>query len=214
MPQVAEALAPVYAAIWPERPLERVTVVCEGPSACEASPDQLFSACLNGPIVAVNRAIAFSDVLPVDAWATMDDPRFLWDWAQAYLHPTTKLFSGDDTPNILLWRDILTDDGLGRLYTRPPTYMDELAEASEDGKAPMLPTLFHTLAWLLQVGAKHVRLVGCDMQGSGSPLGPEWDPFPDEGHVLRWNVERELLAHSTKHYRARGARIERWQMSK
>jgi len=185
-------------------------VVCEGPSACYASSEALLGALLPGPCVAVNRAIMFSDVIPFDAWATMDDPRNLWGMAKKHLHERTKLFSGDEAPNILIWRDILGDD-VGKLYTRSPTYMDELT--GSDGLAPMMPTLFHTLAWLLQVGAKRVRLIGCDMEGSGSPIGPEWSPENDRGFHLRWQVEREMLRLSQEHYRARGARIERWQRS-
>lgn len=206
----AAPLAPAYP-LFPETRYRQATVVCEGPSACLASQEALRAALLPGPVIAVNRALAFSQTIPVDVWATMDDPRFLWEWGQEHLHPTTKLFSGSDAPNIWIWRELLGDDAGGRLYARKATYMDELAEYSSDGLAPMLPTIFHVLAWLLQVGAKHVRLVGCDMAGKGSPIGPEWDPFPDQGHALRWSVERELLALSMKHYRARGARIERWQ---
>lgn len=158
----------------------------------------------------MNRAIAFSAIVPFDAWATLDDPNHLWEWAKPSLHPRTKLFSSDGAPNILFWRDILGDAGLGRLYTRQPTYMDELADYTDSGEPPMVPTLFHVLAWLLQVGVKRVRLVGCDMDGSGSPIGPTWSSTTDEGHKYRWQVEREFLKFSEKHYRSRQARIERW----
>lgn len=208
---LATAPRPPRFPTWPEDRHPRATIVCEGPSACLATSEALRASLLDGPVVAVNRAIAFADRLPFDAWATLDDPNHLWGWAQQYLHPKTKLFSSDGTPNILFWRDILGDVNLGRLYTRPPTYMDELADFTESGEAPMVPTLFHVLAWLLQVGVKHVRLVGCDMDGSGSPLAPTWDRVADEGHVYRWQVEREFLRLSQEQYRARGARIEQWE---
>lgn len=207
---------------WPEVRFQEATVICEGPSACLASHEALRAAILDGPVVAVNRAIAFSAIVPVDAWATLDDPNHLWRWAQPHLHHRTKLFSSDGAPNILWWRDILGDANLGRLYTRQPTYMDELAEFTESGQAPMVPTLFHVLAWLLQVGVKRVRLIGCDMDGTGSPLqlsafassSPEgrmgWSPTNDEGHHYRWQIEREFLRLSEKHYQKRQARIERW----
>jgi hypothetical protein len=210
---LATAVRPPRFPAWPETRHPRATVVCEGPSACLASSEALRASPLDGPVVAVNRAIAFSDRIPFDAWATLDDPRHLWGWAQPHLHQRTKLFSSDGAPNILFWRDILGDANIGRLYTRQPTYMDELADYTEGGQAPMVPTLFHVLAWLLQVGVRHVRLVGCDMDGSGSPLAPTWDRKNDEGHVYRWQVEREFLRLSEKHYRARGARIERWEIT-
>ena len=196
---------------FPETRYEAATVICEGPSACQASPEALRAALLDGPVMAVNRALAFSGAVPVDVWATMDDPRFLWTDYQESLHPAAKLFSGHDVPNIWIWREILGEECGGRLYTRTPAYMEDMAEFTDDGKAPMAPTIFHALAWLLQVGVKRVRLVGCDMAGRGSPIGLEWDPIPDLAHELRWNVERGMLALSMKHYRARGARIERWK---
>jgi hypothetical protein len=206
---------------FPERKYLEATVVCEGPSACRASPTRLREALLPGPVIAVNRALAFSQALPIDVWATMDDPRFLWGWGQEHLHGETKLFSGNDVPNIWLWRELLGETGGDRLYARPPTYMGEDQDPGEtppeallwsDGKAPMVPTIFHALAWLLQVGVKRVRLIGCDMQGSGSPIGPDWNPEDDEGHALRWAVERYFMAHSFRHYRAKGARIERCRL--
>lgn len=212
MPETA-LLAPLAPSCpdFPETPYRQATVVCEGPGACFASPLELALACLPGPIIAVNRAIRFADRLPIDVWASMDDPRHLWGWAEPYLDPTTKLFSGNDFPNIWLWREILGEDAGGRLYTRSPTYMEELAEVAVDGAAPMMPTLFHVLAWLLQVGVREVRLVGCDMAGTGSPLMECWDPVENEEHQSRWGIERTLLALSIRQFRARGARLSRWQ---
>lgn len=217
-----EPLQP-HCADFPEQVYREATVVCEGPSACLAPTQALQAAPLRGPIVAVNRGIAFSDRLPIDVWATLDDPRLLWRWAQPLLPNRVKFFSSDGAPNILFWRDLLGEYGLGRLYTRQPTYMDELAGYTASGQAPMVPTIFHVLAWLLQVGVKRVRLIGCDMEGTGSPLylsafGSDseenrmgWDSTADEGHVYRWQVEREFMRLSENHYRKRGARIERWQ---
>jgi hypothetical protein len=200
---------PLYAH-WPERREVCANVVCEGPSACYASAVDLNAALLNGPCVAVNRAICLSEVIPFDVWAMMDDPRPLFSQYGRHAPDGIRYFSGDDAPNILFWRDLL-GAGIGRLYTRSPSYMDQLACVSPDGAAPMVPTVFHALAWLLQVGVKRVRLIGCDMEGSGSPIGPTWSKHTDEGHELRWEVERKMLELSETHYRARGARIERWQ---
>jgi hypothetical protein len=162
-------------------------------------------------VVAVNRAIQFADVIPFDCWATLDDPRHLWSWAQPHLHPRAKLFSSDGAPNILFWRDLLGDEQIQRLYTATPTYMDELKDS--EGYPPMLPTLFHVLAWLLRLGVKRVRLVGCDMRGTGSPIAAEWREAEVDGWDYRWEIERELLRLSERKYRAAGARIERWNPS-
>jgi len=197
---------------FPETKYREATIVCEGPGACFASPRELAVACLTGPIIAVNRAIALGDRIPIDVWATLDDPTALWEEWHEHVHPDAKLFSGNDFPNIWRWRMILGEDGAGRLYTRTPTYMEELKEFSEDGAAPMMPTLFHALAWCLQVGVRHVRLLGCDMRGSGSPLAESWAPEEDETFKVRWEIERKMLALSTKEFRKRGARLERWDL--
>jgi len=190
---------------WPERPQETVTVLCEGPSVFLGRYELLAHS--RGPVVAVNRAIAFSHEIPIDFWATTDDPLNLWEWAQPSLHEGTRLFSTRN--NLMAWEAILPD--IQRLYHWTSTYMDELAVGDE--LAPLIPTLFPVLAWCLRQGAKEVRLLGCDMIGSGTP-GIDFRPVADEGHVLRWEVERRLLALSHKQYRTQGSRIVRWPMSK
>lgn len=210
MLQATEVLSPVYSSVWPERRLERVTVVCEGPSALRASPADLHAAALDGPIVAVNRAIAFSDVLPIDVWATTDDPRNLWEWAQPHLHDETKLLSVED--KVIVWQKLLPD--FSRLYAWHPSSMDAEGLQDEHGLHPLVPSLFPVLAWLLHVGARDVRLLGVDMVGSGTPFLDDYSDDADEGYQIRWAVEREMLAHTARHYRARGARITRWDRSK
>jgi hypothetical protein len=74
-----------------------------------------------------------------------------------------------------------------------------------------MPTLFHALVWLIQVGVKHVRLIGCDMTGTDSPLMATWSTETNEDFRYRWALERIMLAHTIRQYRARGARLERWR---
>jgi hypothetical protein len=52
------------------------------------------------------------------------------------------------------------------------------------------------------------------MRGSGTHFLADWSDDADEGYQLRWAVEREMLAHSVRFYRAKGARISRWDRSK
>ena len=211
MPETAvcDVLAPSCPG-FPETKYRSATIVCEGPGACLAGALELNQACLPGPIIAVNRAIGLSDRLPIDVWATMDDPLMLWEEWKGSLHEKAKLFSGNDFPNIWRWRMILGEDGSGRLYTRTPTYMEDFKDFTDTGEAPMMPTLFHVLAWCLQVGVKEVRLIGCDMRGTGSPLAGNWDAEEDTTYKIRWEIERRMLALSTKEFRKRGARLERW----
>ena len=158
--------------------------------------------------MAVNRAIAYGAEIPIDIWATTDDPRVLWEAAQPHLRPDVGFFT--TVNNLLVWRDLGVD--VGRLYHWRSTYMDDLRLEGED-TGPLIPTIFPVLAWLLHMGTKEVRLLGADMLGSGTP-GIDYEPVADEGHQMRWEVERTMLAASMRQYRLRGARIRRWQQSK
>ena len=203
-------LLPAYPG-FPEVRAERVTVLCEGPSAFHASQDELQAACAGGPVIAINRAIAFSDRVPIDFWATYDDPRNLWEWAQPHLHSKTKLFTSED--KVIVWDTLLPD--FERLYAWHPTSMDGGdVEPDANGLYPLMPTIFSTLAWLLKLQVQEVVLVGVDMAGKGTPFLGDWDEDSDEMHECRWAVERVFLAHSSRFYRAKGARIKRWDKSR
>lgn len=191
---------------WPERPEEVVTVVCEGPSAHWNQKKLRRHA--KGPVVAVNRAIAYP--LPVDFWATADDPNKLWEWSQDYLHERTRFFTTHTS--LLAWKGLLPD--IQRVYHWHSSEMREDYLEDENGQYPLIPTLFSVLAWLLHLGVKEVRLIGSDFMGSGTPFLDSWKPLADEDYQARWRVERLYLAHSMKHYRAKGARITRWKTSK
>lgn len=204
-----KALTPRFARTWPEKPQETVTVICEGPSAYfEREALRRAVRASAGPVVAVNRAIALSCDVPIDMWATTDDPeKGNWDTHSNYMPDGCKLFSVEC--NLLQWERVLGGEW-GKLYLWHNSYMDELADA-EEPCPPLVPTLFPLLAWLLSQGVKDLRLIGCDMKGTHSPFIMEhYDHRADRGHELRWIIEREMLAHSIRHYRAKGARITRW----
>lgn len=206
---VHSPLAPDYPE-WPEMPFSCATVVCEGPSAFNARPEDILAECLPGPILAVNRAIAFSDDIPFDFWATFDDPQNLWGWAQPHLHPEAKLFTADG--KVVLWGHLPVD--LTRLYAWHQTIMEAKGMEDQNGLCPLVPTLFPLLAWILSLGVQEVKLIGVDMSGSGTPFLDDWQDVADEGYQLRWEVERQFLAHSARFYRAKGARLTRWDPSK
>lgn len=190
---------------WPETPSESCNVLCEGPSIQELDLDDL----LDGPVVAVNHTLALAARgVPIDCWATVDNPTNLWGWAQEYLADDTKLFSTEN--NCLAWWEILGEDCFQRLYVYEPTYMEGFLD--DEGKPPLLPTLMLVFPWLWKVGVKNVRLFGVDMQGSSSPLhsGEVYSTSEDDGWDLRWDVERRLLAITMKKFRDLGGRIERW----
>ena len=192
---------------WPKVPEEVVTVVCEGPSA--HWNQKKLKAYAKGPIVAVNRAIAYP--LPFDFWAQADEPTKLWDWGQDYLHERTRFFTTH--VSLLSWSKLIPD--IKRVYHWEASEMKEDYLEDENGHFPLVPTLFHVLAWLLFLKVKEVRLIGADFMGSGTPFIPEsWAPMANPDYENRWAIERLYLARSIDHYRAKGARIKRWQKSK
>lgn len=203
-----EVLAPAFPG-WPERRERFVNVLCEGPSILEFDPSQL----LPGPAVAINHALSLSDRVPIDFWASVDEPSILREWAEPHLHPECKLFTTEN--NLAFWGDIIGLEAAStRLYAKAPSYMvatdEHPAMLGANGHPALLPTLTHILGWLWHLDCD-VRVFGCDMRGAESPLSiAPFSEDEDEGWQFRWAVERRLLALSTKKFRASGKRLERW----
>lgn len=181
---------------WPEKPWPEANLLLEGPSILWMQERHL----LFGPTVAVNHAI--SRRVPIDFWATSDHPDKLWEWSKPHRHEDLRYFTTGDK-YLLKLLDLV---GTERVYAREATVIGK----DHDRNANILiPTIIPTLAWLLACGVKRVRLFGCDMQGTHSPLHMSLD-FREGDSGGRWVVERVLLSHAIRQYRAAGARIERW----
>lgn len=190
--------------LFPETKALCANVLCEGPSILRVTRQDL----LPGPVVAVNHALALSDRLPVDFWATVDDPKLLWDWSELHRPEGFKLFTTEN--NSTYWLDLLGEEAFNeKAYAWQPTFMEHLGTPEQ--KAPVLPTVIPVLAWLSHVGCEHVRLFGCDMTGQNSHLSElPYSSEEDEGWEYRWAIERQLISICHKKYRARGKRLERW----
>lgn len=192
------------AGLWPEVSWPFANVLCEGPSILAFDPADL----LKGPIIAVNRAIALRTA-QAHFWATTDDPRHLWAWSEPYRPRGLRYFTTDQ--NLGVWQELLQED-ITRVYS---TEMTEMGLDDDIGRPMTLPTLMPLLAWLLRLGIKRVRLFGVDMLGVGASIdGPGYEPWeekPDRKWDSRWLVERVLLSHVIRAYRAKGARCERWE---
>jgi len=189
-------------ALWPEVRWPVANILCEGPSIRDLDPRRLRL----GPTIAVNRAIATPNV-PIDFWATSDDPRLLWAWAEPFRHKKLRYFSTDQ--NVGIWLDLLGAN-LPKLYSVHMTPMGR----DEKGLAVILPTVLPVLGWLLRCGVTKVRIFGADMLGMGSPISGDWKSNPDAEWHGRWIIERTLFSHAARTYRARGSRIERWSPAK
>lgn len=189
---------------WPERRWPCVNVLCEGPSILEFDSRDL----LLGPVVAINHALS----VPAKAhvWATTDVPRNLWEWSTPYRRQGLRFLTVDTALAAVAgaWNVTASEEELSRVYAVEPTEMFTDAQ----GIPVILPTLMPTLAWLLKLEVKRVRIFGCDMSGEFGPLSQ--NAYVSEegmGWTWRWNVERVLLSHMMRLYRAHGARIERWK---
>ena len=182
---------------WPETRWDMANVLLEGPSIRGFNPTEL----LIGPVIAVNHALSLP--APVDFWATTDNPARLWAWSEPHRRENLRYFTTDQ--NVGVFSELLPEHYTD-VYSQPFTEMWK-----DDGKPIILPTIIPVLSWLLLVGVKYVRLFGCDMWGSNSPLHSS-EPWSEEdpNHSARWKVERTLLSHAMREYRLRGARIERW----
>ena len=181
-----------------------MNVLCEGPSIEALRPEDL----LPGPTVAVNHALSLSGKVPIDFWATVDDPDLLWAWSERHRHEQVKLWTTEN--NTPYYQDFLGEAWEGRLYVWVQTFMEHLKEG--DKKPPVIPTVVALLGWLSNMpGVEHVRMFGCDMVGTDSPLAAAgYSPDEDIGWEYRWIMERQLLALAFNKYRLQGKRIERW----
>lgn len=172
----------------------------------ELRPENL----LPGPVVAVNHAIKISHKIPVDMWASVDAPAALYGRHSLEHNKSIRFLSTEDCA--ILWRDLLGANGIRRVYVWPEKLMKDFLD--ERGLPPKMPTLVTTLAWTFKQGARHVRVFGSDMTGTGSPLAEDepWNPETSEINSFRWAIERKLFAEAQKRYRADGRRLERWRM--
>ncbi len=155
---------------------------------------------LFGPTVAVNHALSIR--APIDFWATSDNPNRLWPWSKPHRHRALRYFTTDQ--NIGVYSQLIRD--VTKVYSVQFTEMWK-----DDGMPIILPTIIPLLSWLLQLGVSEVRLFGCDMRGMNSPIHSS-EPFGEEepNHTSRWKVERVLLSHAMRRYRAEGATIQRF----
>ena len=187
-------------ALWPEIPWPVVNVLVEGPSILELEQEDL----LYGPTIAVNHALSIPGIR-MDFWATTDNPANLWEWSQAYRTPRLRYFTTDQ--NVGAWGGLLGED-IRKVYS---THLTQMGLHTPEGMPIILPTVITLLGWICRMGVKRVRIFGCDMKGTGSPLSGRWSEKVDAAWDSRWMVERTLLAYTMRAYRLSNARIERWR---
>lgn len=188
---------------WPGQPENFANVLCEGPSILALRPADL----LPGPVVAVNHTLALDGLrgLQVDLWATSDHPEKLREWSLRFRRPGLRYWTTD--PNVAFWSNQGEIVSQGLLYS-----VDETVMAEDGGHLTVLPTIIPLLGWLARVGCRHIRILGSDMRGAGSPIGHEpWEEESTSAWKWRWGVERVLLAHAFRRLRSEGVRVERWR---
>lgn len=188
----------------------RYNVLCAGPS----SPYVRSTDLIDGPLIAINRAIRTS--LPVWCWAAIDDPVLLYPW-------WPEVFARRDmwyfTLDAWLWRLERLGVCLERCFSAEPVYLafpDQRGEVIllEDrrGRRGSLPTITKVLGWLTaRLGAREIRVLGCDMHGEGSIWSADTHPVRPsrQADLDRWEMERFMLARCIRIARGMGTRIYR-----
>jgi hypothetical protein len=188
-------------------------VLCAGPS----SPHVTEADLLDGPLIAINRAIRTD--LPGWCWAAVDDPSSLYPWwPEAFERRDLWYFTID----AWLWKLERLGFDLTRCFSMEPQFLafpDATGEmvVLEDrrGRRGTLPTVCQILAWLtVRLRAREIRVLGCDMTGAGSVWAEHTHPFKnvERDPMDRWSMERFILAHCLRHARRLGTKIYRYHV--
>lgn len=191
-------------------------IISGGASMLQLTKDDL----LDGPVVAVNRAIQVSNVrnIKVDIWAAWDDPdrepvspegNTPWSLYQPYV-PDYRLMMWVALEHLGAW--------IQRMYMRSafavmPGAIFQTGFLPEGKHAcKTVPTVFLVVEEAIKWGAKRIRLLCADMDGNENPtrLGTNPQPVPWEG---RWAYEKDVLAAFQKALPKKGVQFETWKPS-
>jgi hypothetical protein len=188
-------------------------VLCAGPS----SPHVTEADLLDGPLIAINRAIRTE--LPVWCWAAVDDPSSLYPW---YPEAFEKRGLWYFTLDAWLWKLERLGLDLTRCFamdTVPVELPDgrgtRVAIEDERGRKGTLPTIALVLGWLsARLRATEIRVLGADMRGEGSVWAPDTHPFraSREADLDRWQMERFLFARCIQNGKRQGTKIYRYHV--
>jgi hypothetical protein len=196
-----------------------VNILCEGPSILKVQQDDL----LPGPTVAINLALRMTRRFDILSWALQDDPLRNKEW-----------FGLDGTPH--LW-DLVKDyqpDDFFTIWSKPKWFdrlqwlpglrqgtRIECGLPAMDGAFPFkvkqFPvglrsgyTIFQTICHAIIRRARHIRVFGADMCGTGNAfLG--WVPDETEAWRIRWDEERrKQWPAAVRECEQHGITVERW----
>lgn len=184
---------------------ERFNVLAEGPSILQRTPEEL----LEGPTVAINWAMQLHSWrgFPVDVWSCIDGPKRLW--APVAIHAPrhfiiwSKPGHANRFKNLMGSRhdDVQIDLGEPLHHTDFP-WPTVAGSGLNHGK-----TIFYTIAMCVLSGAKHIRLMGCDMTGNGNVF-TGWMPEEQKKDRDRWDAERKWMEETICECASNGVRVE------
>lgn len=156
---------------------ENWTILCEGPSVLRAKPEDV----LDGPVVAVNQAIRLHGTLcKVDVWCCEDGPR--------------------ETPGFKPPRNVIAWSGSLKIWPWEKRYNIKCTGDEPPrlvGGKRNQNTIFRTIDRCVVRGAKHIRVIGADMNS------------PEQAE--RWKDERRLFAGLQAKCRNLGILLERYE---
>jgi hypothetical protein len=172
-------------------------LISAGPSMMQVKPADLLQG---GTTIAINRAISIRNRVPVDIWACWDDPERLfrlgygehiyppltvWVGPRQFFHFYEAGMRGFDPPE---WERFLHPEiGLRCMPWGVHDY--DHAQLGPVGKTVF--TLIYAIEKAVDLGARHIRLMGVDMEGSWIDNQTEEECVGAFGD--RWVWEREKL---------------------
>lgn len=188
------------------------TVISAGASMEKVTSSDL----LKGPVVAINRAISIRNRVPIHIWAVWDHPQRLFDLGyDEYIHPPLQIWLG---PNrfqefYLAALEKVTEPEWEKhlhpeigLRCMPMGAREVEVEGGKKGLKSVF-TAVYAIEKMVSMGARKIRVLGADMEGSWVPGKTEEECVELDGD--RWSWERDQWAQMEQAAEEIGVEIER-----
>jgi hypothetical protein len=190
---------------------ERWTIIAEGQSAIDAPPD----AVLDGPVVLVNRAVAFYEKFGGDVWCVLDHPNAItmvpileeamaqgfdpWCWGQ-----WSRRAQWAETP-------LSPQKACLGVPKRHPDFPLHVKKTKEPLAGHF--SVHTAICGAILLGGKEIRTIGVDMHGCGNAVeGFNENPVPKTADKMqrRWRKEQRHMGNLQGVAFEHGIRVAPW----
>lgn len=186
------------------------TIISSGPSAREVTKEKL----LDGPVVAVNRAILLREKVPIDIWAVWDHPGKLFKLGyHRYTYPPLVVWLGARRFNEFFMAAIGKTEGWPEWYNLFDYRvgfrcmdMGILSDPVRRGYRAAF-TLVYAVEEAVKQGAKKIRILGADMSGTWLKGKTEAECMMKEKWD-RWAYERQKISEMIEKAKEIGVEVE------